>query len=113
MFLLSRSKGATEKNTVSSKPNMGKGREALGREGTRHTLCVRCGRRSFHLQKSQCASCAYPASRIRKYNWSVKAITRKTTGMGRMRYLHHVPQRFKCNFREGSQAAPRKTTAAA
>ncbi|XP_058094838.1 MDIS1-interacting receptor like kinase 2-like [Magnolia sinica] len=46
-------------------------------------------------------------------NRSVKAITRKTTGMGRMRYLHHVPQRFKCNFREGTQVAPRKTTAAA
>lgn len=34
-------------------------------------------------------------------NWSVKAIRRKTTGTGRMRYLRHVPQRFKSNFREG------------
>ncbi|KAK4395253.1 UNVERIFIED_CONTAM: 60S ribosomal protein L37 [Sesamum angustifolium] len=37
----------------------------------------------------------------------------KTTGTGRMRYLRHVPRRFKTNFREGTQAAPRKTAAAA
>lgn len=34
-------------------------------------------------------------------NWSVKAIRRKTTGSGRMRYLRNVPRRFKTNFREG------------
>jgi len=34
-------------------------------------------------------------------NWSVKAIRRKTTGTGRMRYLRHVPRRFKTGFREG------------
>jgi hypothetical protein len=34
-------------------------------------------------------------------NWSVKAIRRKTTGTGRMRYMRHVPRRFKSNFREG------------
>ena len=34
-------------------------------------------------------------------NWSVKAIRRKTTGTGRMRYLRHVAVRFKSNFREG------------
>lgn len=34
-------------------------------------------------------------------NWSVKAIRRKTTGTGRMRYLRNVPRRFKTNFREG------------
>lgn len=36
-------------------------------------------------------------------NWSVKAIRRKTTGTGRMRYLRHVPRRFKTNFREGNR----------
>ncbi|GFP86095.1 60S ribosomal protein l37-2 [Phtheirospermum japonicum] len=37
--------------------------------GTRtHTLCVRCGRRSFHLQKSRCSACAYPAARKRTSN---------------------------------------------
>lgn len=29
-------------------------------------FCIRCGRRSFHLQKSTCSSCGYPAARIRK-----------------------------------------------
>ncbi|PPD93922.1 hypothetical protein GOBAR_DD09073 [Gossypium barbadense] len=41
-------------------------------------------------------------------NWSVKAIRRKTTGTGKMRYLRHVPRRFKTGFREGTEAAPRK-----
>ncbi|URE20804.1 hypothetical protein MUK42_11379 [Musa troglodytarum] len=81
---------------------MGKGTGSFGkRRNKTHTLCVRCGRRSFHLQKSRCGACGYPSSRIRKYNWSVKAIRRKTTGTGRMRYLRHVPRRFKNNFREG------------
>ncbi|RYR32891.1 hypothetical protein Ahy_A10g047421 [Arachis hypogaea] len=31
-----------------------------------HTLCMRCGRRSFHLQKSRCSACAFPAARKRK-----------------------------------------------
>lgn len=35
-------------------------------------------------------------------NWSVKALRRKTTGTGRMRYLRNVPRRFKTNFREGN-----------
>ncbi|KAF2321011.1 hypothetical protein GH714_032646 [Hevea brasiliensis] len=67
----------------------------------------------FPPSKSRCGACAYPASRVRKYNWSVKAIRRKTTGTGRMRYLRHVPRRFKTNFREGTQATPRNKGAAA
>lgn len=31
----------------------------------------------------------------------MKAIRRKTTGTGRMRYMRHVPRRFKSGFREG------------
>ncbi|KAG4301385.1 hypothetical protein PCK1_002311 [Pneumocystis canis] len=58
-----------------------------------HTQCRRCGRRSFHMQKSTCASCGYPAN-----NWSIKAIRRRTTGTGRMRHLKHVYQRFKNGF---------------
>ncbi|MQM20688.1 hypothetical protein Taro_053713 [Colocasia esculenta] len=38
------------------------------RRNKTHTLCVRCGRRSFHRQKSRCGACGYPSSRIRKYN---------------------------------------------
>ncbi|KAL9666942.1 hypothetical protein QQ045_001286 [Rhodiola kirilowii] len=44
------------------------------RRNKTHTLCVRCGRRSFHLQKSRYSACAYPAARTRKYNWSAEAI---------------------------------------
>ena len=45
----------------------GKGTGSFGkRRNKTHTLCVRCGRRSFHLQKSRCAACGFPSSRIRK-----------------------------------------------
>ncbi|KAJ7532226.1 hypothetical protein O6H91_14G078100 [Diphasiastrum complanatum] len=92
---------------------MGKGTGSFGkRRNKSHTLCRRCGRRSFHIQKSRCAACAYPAKRIRHYNWSVKAIRRKTTGTGRMRHLRHLPRLFKNNFREGTEAAPKKKVAA-
>ncbi|AQK61162.1 60S ribosomal protein L37-3 [Zea mays] len=30
-----------------------------------------------------------------------------------MRYMRHVPRRFKSNFREGTEAAPKKGVAAA
>lgn len=43
---------------------------------------------------------------MRKYNWGAKAIRRKTTGTGRMRYLKDLPRRFKNGFREGTQAKP-------
>ncbi|KAM1022501.1 hypothetical protein ACFX15_042624 [Malus domestica] len=93
---------------------MGKGTGSFGkRRNKTHTLCVRCGRRSFHLQKSRCSACAYPAARLRKYNWSEKALRRKTTGTGRMRYLRNVPRRFKSGFLEGTQAAPRSKGSAA
>lgn len=36
------------------------------RHNKTHTLCRRCGRRSYHIQKSTCSSCGYPAARIRK-----------------------------------------------
>ena len=39
-------------------------------------------------------------------NWSVKAIRRKTTGTGRMRYLKTVNRRFKNGFREGAYPNP-------
>ncbi|KAL0690916.1 hypothetical protein Bca4012_090595 [Brassica carinata] len=93
---------------------MTKGTGSFGkRRNKSHTLCVRCGRRSFHIQKSRCSACAYPAARKRTYNWSVKAIRRKTAGTGRMRYLKNVPRRFKTCFREGTEAKPRNKGAAA
>ncbi|KAK1550595.1 hypothetical protein Q3G72_021723 [Acer saccharum] len=106
--------GAARRLGFSATEEMGKGTGSFGkRRNKTHTLCVRCGRRSFHIQKSRCSACAYPAARLRKYNWSVKALRRKTTGTGRMRYLRNVPRRFKSNFREGTEAAPRKKNVAA
>merc|ERR1711868_307328 len=91
---------------------MTKGTSSFGkRHNKTHTLCVRCGSRSFHIQKSRCAACAFPAARKRTYNWSNKAIRRKTTGTGRMRYLKNVDRRFKNGFREGTVPKARKAEA--
>ncbi|KAF9110115.1 60S ribosomal protein L37, partial [Mortierella sp. AM989] len=82
-----------------------KGTSSFGKRHTKsHTLCRRCGRRSFHNQKKTCAQCGYPAAKLRSYNWSEKATRRKTTGTGRMRHLSNVNRRFKNGFREGTQA---------
>jgi len=81
-----------------------------GRHNKTHVLCVRCGRRSFHVQKSRCAACAYPAAKKRTYNWGQKAMRRKTTGTGRMRYLKTVSRRYKNGFRAGT-VATRKAAA--
>ena len=75
-------------------------------------LCVRCGRRGFHVQKSTCASCGYPAAKKRTYNWGQKAMRRKTTGTGRMRYLKTVSRRFKNGFRSGTTAVAKKAATA-
>ncbi|KAJ3340834.1 60S ribosomal protein L37 [Gonapodya sp. JEL0774] len=88
---------------------MTKGTQAFGkRHNKSHTLCIRCGRRSFHNQKKECSSCGYPAAKIRSYGWSVKAQRRKTTGTGRVRHLKTIPRRFKNGFREGKAAKPRQ-----
>jgi large subunit ribosomal protein L37e len=63
---------------------------------------------SYHIQKHTCAACGYPGARIRKYNWSVKAKRRSTTGTGRMRSLSVVRRKFKNGFREGTVAVSRK-----
>ncbi|KAK9761188.1 60S ribosomal protein L37B [Basidiobolus ranarum] len=94
---------------------MTKGTQSFGKRHTKsHTLCRRCGSRSFHNQKKTCASCGYPAAKMRKFNWAEKAKRRRTTGTGRMRHLKGVARRFKNGFREGTQAeksAPKATTA--
>ncbi|KAI7908083.1 60S ribosomal protein L37 [Cokeromyces recurvatus] len=82
-----------------------KGTSSFGKRHTKtHTLCRRCGNRSFHKQKKTCAQCGYPAAKTRSYNWSEKGKRRKTTGTGRMRHLKLVQRRFKNGFREGTQA---------
>eukprot|EP00995_Heteronema_vittatum_P008473 NODE_3682_length_641_cov_1578.339527_g2644_i0.p1 GENE.NODE_3682_length_641_cov_1578.339527_g2644_i0~~NODE_3682_length_641_cov_1578.339527_g2644_i0.p1 ORF type:complete len:169 (-),score=58.72 NODE_3682_length_641_cov_1578.339527_g2644_i0:135-587(-) len=67
---------------------MTKGTSSFGLHNERsHTLCKRCGRRSYHRQLRRCASCAFPAPKLRHYNWSTKARMRHNTGTGRMRHL--------------------------
>jgi len=69
---------------------------------------VRCGRKTFHIQKKVCAHCGYPSARRRSYNWSMKAKRRQTTGTGRMRYLKKVQRKFRNGFREGTEAKSQK-----
>ena len=58
-----------------------KGTSSFGkRRNKTHTLCRRCGRVSFHIQKKTCAACGYPGAKTRGYGWSEKARRRHTTG---------------------------------
>lgn len=36
------------------------------RHNKTHTLCVRCGKRSYHIQNKDCASCGYPKKKMRR-----------------------------------------------
>ncbi|KAH0501380.1 60S ribosomal protein L37 [Microtus ochrogaster] len=86
------------------------------REYTKETLLPRsslCGSKAYHLQKSTCGKCGYPAKHKRKYNWSVKAKRRNTTGTGRMRHLKIVYRRFRHGFREGTTPKPKREAVAA
>merc|ERR1711971_409652 len=92
---------------------MTKGTTSFGkRHNKSHTLCRRCGRRSYHVQKKTCAACGYPAAKTRGYNWSRKALRRKTTGSGRCRYLKNMPRRAKNGFREGTHAKKKTPSSA-
>ncbi|SPO30348.1 probable RPL37A - ribosomal protein L37.e [Ustilago trichophora] len=89
---------------------MTKGTTSFGKRHTKtHTVCRRCNARAFHRQKKVCASCGYPAAKIRSYEWGQKAKRRKTTGTGRMRYLKNVSRRAKNGFQSG--AAGKKVAA--
>uniref|UniRef100_A0A663N5W3 Ribosomal protein L37 n=1 Tax=Athene cunicularia TaxID=194338 RepID=A0A663N5W3_ATHCN len=91
-----------------------KGTSSFGkRRNKTHTLCRRCGSKAYHLQKSTCGKCGYPAKRKRKYNWSAKAKRRNTTGTGRMRHLKKVYRRFRNGFREGTTPKPKRAAVAA
>lgn len=47
-------------------PFQTKGTSSFGkRHNKTHTLCRRCGKSSYHIQKSRCACCGYPDSKIR------------------------------------------------
>ena len=61
--------------------NMGDGTPAMGKRHKKtHGLCLRCGKRSFHYQKKTCASCGYPATKMRSYDWAPKADPLSTFG---------------------------------
>mmetsp|Transcript_8386 Transcript_8386/g.22081 ORF Transcript_8386/g.22081 Transcript_8386/m.22081 type:complete len:94 (-) Transcript_8386:191-472(-) len=93
---------------------MTKGTSSFGKRTSKtHTLCVRCGRRSYHIQKSKCASCGYPAARKRTFNWGMKSKRRRTDGTGRKAYTRHLTRRFKNGFREGTQATLKRAVASA
>lgn len=93
-------------------PAQTKGTTAQGTKHRKsHALCVRCGKKSFHLQRNRCASCAYPAPKMRKFAWAYKSLRRRTTGTGRMRYLKTIQRRFNNGFREGFTAKPKTVKA--
>merc|ERR1712042_257356 len=92
---------------------MTKGTSSFGKKHNKtHTICRRCGRVSYRIQKKTCAACGYPAARTRSFNWGSKPKRRKTTGTGRMRHLKNVHRRSNNGFREGTVAKSQKKTAA-
>eukprot|EP00928_Gymnodinium_smaydae_P014994 TRINITY_DN154_c0_g1_i2.p2 TRINITY_DN154_c0_g1~~TRINITY_DN154_c0_g1_i2.p2 ORF type:complete len:169 (-),score=43.54 TRINITY_DN154_c0_g1_i2:3-509(-) len=87
----------------------GDGTPAMGKRHKKtHGLCPRCGKRSYHLQKKRCASCGYPAAKIRSYEWSKKAKRRRAPGTGRMAYKKTLARKFKNGFRSGTTAPARR-----
>ncbi|KAF2839038.1 putative 60S ribosomal protein L37 [Patellaria atrata CBS 101060] len=87
---------------------MTKGTSSFGkRHNKSHTLCRRCGRRSFHIQKSTCAACGYPSASMRKYNWGEKAKRRRGEGSGRMRTKKLISRKFSNGFQAGAPKGAR------
>ncbi|XP_004585491.2 large ribosomal subunit protein eL37-like [Ochotona princeps] len=78
-----------------------------------HTLCLRCGSKAYHLQKSTCGKCGYPAKHKQKHNWSAKAKRRNSTGTGRMRHLKIVYCTFRHGLCEGTMPKPNRAAVAA
>ena len=67
---------------------MGAGTPSFGkRHNKSHTICRRCGNRSYHIQKGKCAHCGYPEPSMRHYVWATKAHKKRTQGTGRMTHL--------------------------
>ncbi|KAJ6694675.1 60S RIBOSOMAL PROTEIN L37 [Salix koriyanagi] len=95
-------------------PTVGKEQGVLVREETRPTPSVCDAAAAAFISRKAVAVPVLFLLRVSENITGVKkAIRRKTTGTGRMRYLRHLPRRFKTNFREGTQATPRNKGAAA
>ena len=97
---------------ILNKIRMTKGTQSFGKRASNktHTACRRCGKISFHRQKSRCSSCAYPQAKIRHFEWGQKAKRRRTTGTGRMRSMKDMPRKAKNGFREGTTAKSAKAS---
>merc|ERR1719452_380560 len=84
---------------------MTKGTSSFGkRHNKTHTACRRCGKSSYHIQKSRCSSRGFPEPRMRKYNWSEKAKRRRTQGTGRERNFKKIMKRLKGGYKEKNHA---------
>merc|ERR1712043_47495 len=96
---------------MGNKTKMTKGTTAFGkRHNKTHTLCVRCGKHSWHIQKKSCGACSYPLASLRNYNWGLKAKRRGTTGTGRMRHLKLVRRKFTNGLEREHKQNQRKET---
>ncbi|EEC13104.1 60S ribosomal protein L37, putative [Ixodes scapularis] len=94
---------------------MTKGTSSFGkRRNKTHTLCRRCGRSSYHIQKSKCAQCGYPNSKLRHFNWSVKAKRRPVASLsGIAENCEFIFRGFMNGFREGGLQKSQKHAGAA
>uniref|UniRef100_A0A4X2KWC5 Large ribosomal subunit protein eL37 n=1 Tax=Vombatus ursinus TaxID=29139 RepID=A0A4X2KWC5_VOMUR len=93
---------------------MMKGTSLFGKHRNKmHTLCHRCGSKAYHLQKSTCGKCGYPAKCKRKYNWSAKVKRCNITGTGLMRHLKIVYCQFRNGFHEETTPKPKRAAVAA
>lgn len=79
-----------------AKTSPGKQRRAGSR--TYRPLRVSCRQ---HVTQESSFRCGLTLCCVSADNWSQKAVRRKTTGTGRMRYLKDMSRRFKNGFREG------------
>ncbi|NXF42126.1 RL37 protein, partial [Nyctibius bracteatus] len=78
-----------------------KGTSSFGkRRNKTHTLCRRCGSKAYHLQKSTCGKCGYPAKRKRK-----SETTLSKNG-------NHIST-CRNGFREGTTPKPKRAAVAA
>ncbi|CAF1170412.1 unnamed protein product [Adineta ricciae] len=60
---------------------MTKGTQSFGKRNCKtHTLCRRCGRSSYHLQRQRCAACGFP---------SAKTLTRNVPCYKRCKHMEH------------------------
>lgn len=78
---------------------MGAGTPSFGkRHNKSHTICRRCGSRSYHIQKGKCAKCGYPEAAMRHYNWQKKAHAKRTQGTGRMGHLKECMKKLQAIY---------------